>query len=201
MGKKSLFVILGLVLLGAVMAPFIAVGGFVMLVYGGGSGSGNLASGDSSSVVFEIPEGHVGVFVNPSMHSPTHVTSQYGMRKHPVLGTYRMHEGADYRAYCGTSVVAGADGVVMQAGPFGGLGNAVVIEHQIEGYGTLRTVYGHLQSTSVVAGQHLVASQLIGLAGNTGTSTSCHLHFEVRVGSGATFSLPTTNPLLLTGRR
>ena len=96
----------------------------------------------------------------------------------PPLGGYKhFHTGIDIAAVQGTPVGAAADGLVVsvQHTSFG-YGNYVIIAH---GAG-LFTLYGHLANTSVVEGQHVVRSQLIGHEGATGLATGPHLHFEVR---------------------
>ena len=109
-------------------------------------------------------------WVNPN---PTGaVTSCFG----PRWG--RMHEGVDLAAPDGTPIVAAGAGVVVDAGPAEGYGNAVLIDH---GNGFL-THYGHLSKISVPVGQHVTAGQQIGNEGSTGHSTGPHLHFEVHQG-------------------
>ncbi|HET7465364.1 MAG TPA: peptidoglycan DD-metalloendopeptidase family protein [Candidatus Dormibacteraeota bacterium] len=96
----------------------------------------------------------------------------------PPLGRYaHFHTGIDIAAGPGTPVGAAADGLVVsvQHTSFG-YGNYVIVAHG----GGLFTLYGHLADTSVVEGQRVLRSQLIGHEGATGLATGPHLHFEVR---------------------
>ena len=104
------------------------------------------------------------------------VTSGFGARIHPVLGTRRFHRGVDYGARSGTHVRAAAAGTVVWASDLGPYGTLVVIEHEPD----LHTAYGHLASTRVAIGQHVRTGQRIGRVGSTGLATGPHLHFEVR---------------------
>ena len=92
------------------------------------------------------------------------------------------HRGDDLCADLGTDVLAAADGVVVEAAEHYSWGNFVVIDHgtNSEGY-SWRTLYAHLQSSTVQTGQRVVQGQLIGYVGNTGQSTQNHCHFEVYV--------------------
>ncbi len=99
----------------------------------------------------------------------------FGWRKDPFTGMRDFHQGVDIVASPGSRVVAPADGVVMQVGPNGGLGNSILISH---GYG-LMTRYGHLQAFNVKAGQKVRRGDVIGFVGSTGRSTGPHLHYEV----------------------
>ena len=114
------------------------------------------------------------------------VTSPFGPRVHPVLGTVRMHEGVDYRGTTGTHIRAAAAGTVLAAGPRGGYGNATLIDH---GDG-LATLVAHQSIVHVSAGMSVAAGQVIGAVGSTGFSTGPHLHFEVRLAG------TPVNPLL-----
>jgi murein DD-endopeptidase MepM/ murein hydrolase activator NlpD len=87
-----------------------------------------------------------------------------------------MHEGIDIGVPCGTPIHAAASGTVIYSGWMDGYGNFVVIDH---GNG-LATAYGH-QSAIYVSGGSVSQGQAIGAVGSTGSSTGCHLHFEVRV--------------------
>lgn len=94
----------------------------------------------------------------------------------PRWGTF--HYGVDMAAPGGTPFHAAGDGVVIEAGPMGGYGNVIMIEHAD---GTV-TVYGHEEKIFVEKGEKVKAGQLIGAVGSLGQSTGYHLHFEVRTG-------------------
>jgi len=103
-----------------------------------------------------------------------HITSTYGMRRHPILGYVRMHAGIDFGAPYGSPIYAVADGVVTFAGRHGGHGNYVRLEHS----GGIGTGYGHMSRIAVRPGMQVHAGQVIGYVGSTGLSTGPHLHFE-----------------------
>jgi murein DD-endopeptidase MepM/ murein hydrolase activator NlpD len=100
------------------------------------------------------------------------VTSCYG----PRWGT--MHQGVDIAAPIGTPIHVPQDGVVLQAGPASGFGQAVYVQH---GDGQI-TLYGHVNQFFVSAGQVVRAGDHIADVGNKGQSTGPHLHFEVHQG-------------------
>jgi murein DD-endopeptidase MepM/ murein hydrolase activator NlpD len=104
-----------------------------------------------------------------------HITSGYGLRRHPILGYVRMHSGVDFGATYGSPVFAVSDGIVAFAGRHGGHGNYVKLEHG----GGLGSGYGHMSRIAVSPGQHVQAGQVIGYVGSTGLSTGPHLHYEV----------------------
>lgn len=95
--------------------------------------------------------------------------------KHPVLGTPQWHHGQDFSTPYGTNVYATGSGKVIEAGWNSGFGNCIVIDH---GYG-YRSTYGHLSNIRVTAGLNIKRGDLIGLSGNTGTSTGPHLHYQI----------------------
>ncbi len=105
------------------------------------------------------------------------VSSEYGMRFHPIYHYWKLHSGRDYAANCGTPVYAAAGGTVISAGWGGGYGNRVVIDHGLERGVGLASTYNHL-SRITVGGGSVSRGQLVGYVGTTGTSTGCHLHFE-----------------------
>lgn len=106
------------------------------------------------------------------------VTSHFGFRTHPIFGTRRLHAGTDFRGATGTPILAADGGTVVFAGPRGGYGNTVIIDHG----GSLATLYAHQSRLAVTSGEPVQRGQTIGAVGSTGFSTGPHLHFEVRVG-------------------
>lgn len=104
-------------------------------------------------------------------------TSAYGYRSDPMTHGRGIHQGVDIAAPPGQPVQASADGVVIQAGPLGALGQAVFVAH---GFG-VTTRYGHLSRIDVRPGQRVKRGDVVGRVGSTGRSTGYHLHYEVRV--------------------
>ena len=109
------------------------------------------------------------------------VSSGFGVRRDPFLGTPAMHTGLDLRGEIGEPVHATAGGTVKIAGRDGGYGNLVEIDH---GRG-LSTRFGHLSKILVKVGQKVRLGQVIGLVGSTGRSTGPHLHYETRINGEA----------------
>ncbi|WP_294532355.1 M23 family metallopeptidase, partial [uncultured Rhodoblastus sp.] len=119
--------------------------------------------------------------VRQPMTGPLDVTSSFGFRTDPFLGRPALHSGVDLRGDIGDLVRATAAGRVVVAGPSGGYGNLVEIDH---GAG-LATRYGHLSQIAVDDGQWVEAGAFLGEIGSTGRSTGPHLHYEVRVDGAA----------------
>lgn len=105
------------------------------------------------------------------------ITSEFGMRYHPILKVYKMHTGIDIRAASGTKVLAANDGTVIKAGWNNSYGNLVMIDHG----GGIVTLYAHNSKLLVKTGDVVSRGQNIALSGSTGMSTGPHIHFEVRV--------------------
>lgn len=105
------------------------------------------------------------------------ISSGFSMRFHPVLQTWRAHNGTDFAATTGTPARTVGDGVVEFAGVQNGFGNVVFVKHR----NNMETVYAHLSKINVQAGQTVTQGQTIGLVGATGWATGPHLHFEVRI--------------------
>ncbi|MXP26491.1 peptidoglycan DD-metalloendopeptidase family protein [Altererythrobacter indicus] len=106
---------------------------------------------------------------------PGRITSNYGMRRHPILGYKRMHAGMDFKATYGQPIYAASDGKVVYAGRHGGHGNYVKLNH---GNG-LATGYAHMSKIAVRSGSYVKRGQVIGYVGSTGLSTGPHLHYEM----------------------
>ncbi|HEY6061457.1 MAG TPA: M23 family metallopeptidase [Gemmatimonadales bacterium] len=104
------------------------------------------------------------------------VSSRFGGRVHPILHTYRQHQGVDFSADYGTPVRATADGIVTRAGRDGGYGNLIELRH-VNG---IRTRYGHLSAFArgLKVGDRVGQGETIGFVGSTGLSTGPHLHYE-----------------------
>lgn len=109
------------------------------------------------------------------------MTSGFGMRQHPILGTLRAHSGVDLAASYGSPIVATSDGVVNTANWAGGYGLLVALDHG----GGLQTRYGHMSQLAVAPGQLVRKGEVIGYVGSTGRSTGPHLHYEIRVNGQA----------------
>ena len=107
------------------------------------------------------------------------ISSQYGMRRHPILGTYKIHDGTDFAAPCGTPIWAAASGTVVQRYYNSAYGNRIVVNHGVMRGVSAMTTYNHLSRYNVTNGQTVTRGQVIGYVGTTGLSTGCHLHFMV----------------------
>jgi murein DD-endopeptidase MepM/ murein hydrolase activator NlpD len=105
------------------------------------------------------------------------LTSAFGYRTDPFLGRPALHSGVDLREDYGAPARATAGGVVTSAGPSGGYGNMVEIDHG----GGLSTRYAHLSTIAVSAGQEVAPGAIVGRVGSSGRSTGPHLHYEVRI--------------------
>ncbi len=114
------------------------------------------------------------------------LTSNYGMRTHPVLGGRRKHTGIDLAAPTGTPIYATADGVIGRADWYSSYGLYISINHGA----SMETRYAHLSRLAVAAGDNIKKGDLIGYVGSTGRSTGPHLHYEVRVDGLAVNPIP-----------
>lgn len=105
--------------------------------------------------------------------------SNFGYRKHPILGYRRLHPGVDWAAPRGTPILAAGNGTVEKAGWSSGYGNFTLIRHT-NGY---ESAYAHQSAIAkgVRPGAKVRQGQLIGYVGSTGLSTGPHLHYEVRI--------------------
>lgn len=107
------------------------------------------------------------------------LTSGFGLRRHPLLGEFKMHTGIDWAAPTGTPILAAGNGTIEEAGRKGYNGNYVRIRHA-NGY---QTAYSHMSRFAPGAGPGVKVKQgqIIGYIGTTGLSSGPHLHFEVLV--------------------
>ena len=107
----------------------------------------------------------------------TRISSNYGMRYHPILHVNKLHTGVDIAAPMGANFVAANDGIVTKAGYNGAYGNMVIIDHG----GGISTLYAHGSEILVQVGQTVKRNDPILKVGSTGYSTGPHAHFEVRI--------------------
>ena len=117
-----------------------------------------------------------GTYIWPCPSS-TYVTSAFGMRDHPLFGDERPHSGIDIAGSAGSEVLAADSGTVAVATYSSSYGNYVTIYHSNGDY----TLYAHMSSLAVSAGQSVTQGDVIGYVGSTGWATGPHLHFEIRV--------------------
>ena len=105
------------------------------------------------------------------------LSSNFGMRKHPILGYSKMHKGVDFAAPKGTPVYAGGNGIIEYVGYNGGYGKSIRIRHN----NAYKTVYAHLLGfqKGISKGKRVNQGDIIGYVGSTGSSTGPHLHYEI----------------------
>jgi len=117
-----------------------------------------------------------GMFLPAPLHYKR-ISSYFGMRFHPILHKWRMHDGIDYVNKIGTPIYSVADGKVIFKGWIKGYGRAIKIKHK---YGYI-TLYAHLHSwpKGIYVGKWVKQGEVIGYLGNSGLSTGPHLHFGV----------------------
>ena len=106
------------------------------------------------------------------------ISSKYGKRVHPISHESKMHNGIDFKAELGTSVIATADGIVLKVEFLPkGYGNKITIQHD----GNIQTIYAQLETVKVKEGDQVSQKDIIAAVGNSGKSTGPHLHYEVIV--------------------
>lgn len=106
------------------------------------------------------------------------ISSGFGMRTHPIYKVRKFHTRIDITKPKGTAVYATGNGIVSRKGYCSGYGNFLEIRHA----GNFRSFYAHLSKTMVNVGDTVRIAEQIAYVGNTGLSTGCHLHYEVRKG-------------------
>ncbi|MET1131864.1 MAG: peptidoglycan DD-metalloendopeptidase family protein [Aeromicrobium sp.] len=142
---------------------------------GGGGGDDGRSTGDS------------GGALNRPVSGP--ITSPYGMRRHPITGVYKLHDGTDFGVGCGTPIRAAAGGTIVSQYYNGGYGNRVILNNGVKRGKSVITTYNHLSRFARSSGSRVSRGEVIGYVGSTGYSTGCHLHFMVLVNGS------TTNPM------
>ncbi len=133
------------------------------------------------------PQGGADGFFNPQGESvvrsflrtpmdASRITSRFGMREHPILGFSALHAGVDFAAPPGTPILAAGNGKVVAAGPNGGYGLYVKLQHTHD----VATAYAHMSRVGpgIKPGVQVRQGQVIGFVGSTGMSTGPHLHYE-----------------------
>ena len=130
---------------------------------------------------FYSPQGEsvVRSFLRTPMDA-SKITSRFGMREHPILGFSALHAGVDFAAPPGTPILAAGAGKVAMAGPNGGYGNYVKLQHTND----VATAYAHMSriGPGIKPGIAVRQGQVIGFVGSTGMSTGPHLHYEFHRG-------------------
>jgi murein DD-endopeptidase MepM/ murein hydrolase activator NlpD len=130
------------------------------------------------------PDGIITAISRPGSHGfsrpvPGGITSPYGMRFHPVLRRWKLHDGTDFGAACGTTIRAPYAGTVTRRFFNAGYGNRLFLDHgRVDGL-SVQTAYNHATRYVVRPGEHVRRGQVIGYVGTTGFSTGCHLHLMV----------------------
>lgn len=107
------------------------------------------------------------------------ISSGFGIRKHPVYRVRKFHTGIDFAEVKGTPVYATGSGVVVRKGYNSGYGNFIEIQHA----GGFHSFYAHLSKTLVNIGDSVRMGKYIACVGNSGLTTGCHLHYEIRKGN------------------
>jgi murein DD-endopeptidase MepM/ murein hydrolase activator NlpD len=134
-------------------------------------------AGSGSSQYFDETGKNIRGFLLRTPVDGARMTSGFGIRRHPILGFNRMHQGIDFGVGTGTPVISASDGVVKEVRWNGGYGRWVRIRHA----GGWETAYAHLSrwAKGIHPGSRVRQGQVIAYVGSTGSSTGPHLHYEV----------------------
>jgi murein DD-endopeptidase MepM/ murein hydrolase activator NlpD len=139
------------------------------------------ARAEASTGLAVVASGAVGSggghdFLHPV---PGAVTSAFGMRFHPVLRRWKLHDGTDFGAGCGTPIRAPYAGVVTRSYFNAGYGQRLILDHGTVDGVRVGTALNHATHFMVRPGQTVTRGQVVGYVGTTGYSTGCHLHLMV----------------------
>lgn len=140
------------------------------------SGGKSAAAGPAGSHGFSLP-----------VSGP--VTSPYGKRFHPIFHRWKLHDGTDFGAACGTPIRAPYDGTVKQRYLGGGYGNRLILDHGVVDGKRVVTGLNHARSYSVAVGTKVHRGDVVGRVGQTGYATGCHLHLMTWLNGKLTNSL------------
>jgi murein DD-endopeptidase MepM/ murein hydrolase activator NlpD len=138
-----------------------------------------------AAAVSATPAGLISASVGqPGSHGflrpvPGAVTSAFGMRLHPVLKVWKLHDGTDFGAACSTAIRAPYAGVVTRGYYSPAYGNRLFVSHGSVAGVQVKTAFNHAARYLVRPGQRVSRGQVIGEVGSTGLSTGCHLHLMV----------------------
>jgi murein DD-endopeptidase MepM/ murein hydrolase activator NlpD len=143
-----------------------------------------LAAAAARHAVETIGSSHGGPIGPPGTHGFLYpvagpVTSPFGRRFHPVLRVWKLHDGTDFSAGCGTPIRAPYAGRVINAYYNAGYGNRLILNHGSVDGRQVETAYNHATHYLIRTGQRVRRGQVIGYVGSTGLSTGCHLHLMV----------------------
>ena len=146
-----------------------------------------------SMALQEIDSEYIGGELAWPVPGYTRISSNYGMRTHPITGVYKLHTGVDISAPMGANFIAANDGLVTKAAYNSAYGNMVIIDHG----GGVSTLYAHGSEILVKLGQIVKRGEPVLKVGSTGYSTGPHAHFEVRLNGIVTDPIPyITNGLI-----
>lgn len=135
---------------------------------GGGGGGGSSSSGSADAG---------GDWVYPVN---SRMNSNFGWRYHPIYNTRKLHAGVDFPVACGVPVGATHSGRVIARTYNSGAGNKMILSHGIHDGKLVTSSYHHLQGYALPVGAKVAAGSTVGYVGTTGSSTGCHLHFEIQ---------------------
>lgn len=138
-----------------------------------------LAQSNSEPEAAEISGSKDIPCIRPVDETKSKISSEYGMRMHPIYNVEKFHKGVDFKAPVGTPVKTTATGTVRkieteyEQGK--GYGMYIIIDH-VQGYSTM---YTQLSGYKVKEGEKVKCGEVIGYVGETGITTGPHLHYEV----------------------
>ena len=165
------------------------------------NGTGKKTSTQSTTVVgasYKGTSNNAKTYMKQALGN-ARISSDFGMRKHPISGQYKKHNGIDYAAPGGTNIYSPVSGTVVRSsnGYNGGYGNLVVVKDG-QGY---QHYFAHQSKRSVENGTRVSKGSLVGHVGTTGASTGNHLHYGIMAPGGyyinpANYNIGFGNPKL-----